>query len=82
MVAGRGIAQLITEGVIMTFNDDGLIFFGSGSFAFMPMPVVIWLVVGALVTLLVSRTALGMLIEATGINRHASTLSGVRRRCC
>lgn len=78
MVAGRGIAQLITEGVIMTFNDDGLIFFGSGSFAFMPMPVVIWLVVGALVTLLVRRTALGMLIEATGINRHASTLSGVR----
>ena len=78
MVAGRGIAQLITEGVIMTFNDDGLIYFGSGSFAFMPMPVVIWLVVGALVTLLVRRTALGMLIEATGINRHASKLSGVR----
>ena len=60
MVAGRGIAQLITEGVIMTFNDDGLIFFGSGSFAFMPMPVVIWLVVGVLVTLLVRRTALSM----------------------
>ncbi|MDM9622339.1 sugar ABC transporter permease [Rhizobium sp. AC44/96] len=78
MVAGRGIAQLITEGVIMTFNDDGLIFFGSGSFAFMPMPVVIWLVVGVIVTLLVRRTALGMLIEATGINRHASMLSGVR----
>src|SRR5689334_1799519 len=78
MVAGRGIAQLITEGVIMTFNDDGLIFFGSGSFAFMPMPVVIWLVVGVLVTLLVRRTALGMLVEATGINRRASTLSGVR----
>jgi simple sugar transport system permease protein len=78
MVAGRGIAQLITEGVIMTFNDDGLTYFGSGSFAFMPMPVVIWIVVGALVTLLVRRTALGMLIEATGINRHASKLSGVR----
>ncbi|MBB3964551.1 ABC transporter permease [Rhizobium metallidurans] len=78
MVAGRGIAQLITEGVIMTFNDDGLTFFGSGSFAFMPMPVVIWLAVGLLVTLLVRRTALGMLIEATGINRRASTLSGVR----
>ncbi len=78
MVAGRGIAQLITEGVIMTFNDDGLIFFGSGSFGFLPMPVVIWLLMGALVILLVRRTALGMLIEATGINRRASTLSGVR----
>ena len=78
MVAGRGIAQLVTEGVIMTFNDEGLIALGSGAFAFLPMPVIIWLVVGALVILLVRRTALGMLIEATGINRRASTLSGVR----
>ena len=78
MVAGRGIAQLITEGAIMTFNDDGLIFLGSGSFAFLPMPVVIWLIVGLLVILLVRRTALGMLIEAVGINRRASTLSGVQ----
>ncbi|MFP3545952.1 ABC transporter permease [Rhizobium sp. SIMBA_035] len=78
MVAGRGIAQLITEGVIMTFNDPGLIFFGSGSFAFLPMPVVIWLVAGAIVIALVRRTALGMLVEAVGINRRASTLSGVR----
>lgn len=78
MVAGRGIAQLITEGVIMTFNDQGLIFFGSGSFAFLPMPVVIWLTVGLLVILLVRRTALGMLVEAVGVNRRASTLSGVQ----
>ena len=42
------------------------------------MPVVIWLIVGLLVVLLVRRTALGMLIEAVGINRRASTLSGVQ----
>jgi ribose/xylose/arabinose/galactoside ABC-type transport system permease subunit len=78
MVAGRGIAQLVTEGVIMTFNNDGLIFFGSGSVAALPMPVVIWIVVGIAVTLLVRRTALGMLVEAIGINRRASTLSGIQ----
>ncbi|MBN9983440.1 ABC transporter permease [Rhizobium laguerreae] len=78
MVAGRGIAQLITEGAILTFNDDGLTFFGSGSLALLPMPVVIWLLVGLLVILLVRRTALGMLIEAVGINRRASTLSGIQ----
>ncbi|WP_164819201.1 ABC transporter permease [Sinorhizobium meliloti] len=77
MVAGRGIAQLITEGTILTFNDPGLIFIGSGSFAGLPMPIVIWLVFGLLVALLVRRTALGMLIEAVGINPQASTLSGV-----
>ncbi|MDI7863200.1 ABC transporter permease [Rhizobiaceae bacterium n13] len=78
MVAGRGIAQLITEGAILTFNDEGLIFFGSGSLAFLPMPVVIWVVFGLLVALVVRRTALGMLVEAIGINRRASMLSGVR----
>ncbi|HEV7246342.1 MAG TPA: ABC transporter permease [Shinella sp.] len=77
MVAGRGIAQLITEGAILTFNDAGLIFLGSGSFFGLPMPVVIWLVFGLLVAFLVRRTALGMLIEALGINRRAAMLSGV-----
>lgn len=77
MVAGRGIAQLITEGAILTFNDPGLIFIGSGSFLGLPMPVIIWVVFGIAVTLLVRRTALGMLVEALGINRRASTLSGV-----
>jgi ribose/xylose/arabinose/galactoside ABC-type transport system permease subunit len=78
MVAGRGIAQLVTEGAILTFNDPGLIFIGSGSFLGLPMPVIIWLLFGIAVALLVRRTALGMLIEAVGINRRASTLSGIQ----
>ncbi|KQV34432.1 sugar ABC transporter permease [Rhizobium sp. Root268] len=78
MVAGRGIAQLITEGAILTFNDPGLIFIGSGSFAALPMPVIIWLVFGIAVAVLLRRTALGLLIEAIGINRRASTLSGIQ----
>jgi simple sugar transport system permease protein len=77
MVAGRGIAQLITEGAILTFNHPGLIFIGSGAFAGLPMPVLIWLALGTVVTLAVRRSALGLLIEATGINRRASTLCGI-----
>jgi simple sugar transport system permease protein len=78
MVAGRGIAQLITAGAILTFDDDGLIFVGSGSAFSMPMPVVIWILFGLLVTVLVRKTALGLLVEAIGINRRASQLSGVK----
>lgn len=78
MVAGRGIAQLITEGAILTFTDEGLIFIGSGTAFGLPMPVVIWIVFGLLVTLLVRRTALGLLIESIGVNREASQLAGVR----
>ncbi|MBS1164767.1 MAG: putative sugar uptake transporter permease protein [Proteobacteria bacterium] len=81
MVAGRGIAQLITEGVILTFNDKPeLIFVGSGSFLNLPMPVIIWIIVAILAILVVRRSALGLLIEAIGVNRRASTLSGVNSR--
>ena len=77
MVAGRGIAQLVTEGAILTFNHPGLIFIGSGSLLGLPMPVVIWLVFGLAVGIVARRTALGLLIEALGVNRRASMLAGV-----
>lgn len=80
MVAGRGIAQLITEGAILTFTDVGLIFVGSGSIFSIPTPIIIWLTIGIIVTLIVRRTALGMLIESIGINRQASTYSGVNAK--
>jgi simple sugar transport system permease protein len=78
MVAGRGIAQLVTEGAILTFDDPALAFIGSGSIFGLPMPIVIWLVFGIGITLLVRRSALGLLIEALGVNRSASRLSGVK----
>jgi simple sugar transport system permease protein len=78
MVAGRGVAQLITEGAILTFNEPNLIFIGSGSAFGLPMPIVIWVLFGAAVALLARRTALGLLIEAIGVNLRASRLSGVK----
>ncbi|MDQ0313757.1 ABC transporter permease [Amorphus orientalis] len=78
MVAGRGIAQLITEGVILTFNDPGLVFVGSGTFLALPVPVLLWVVLAGAVVALTRLTALGLLIETVGINRRAATYSGVR----
>ncbi|SMQ65715.1 monosaccharide ABC transporter membrane protein, CUT2 family [Devosia lucknowensis] len=80
MVAGRGIAQLITEGFIVTFTDPVLIFIGTGSFLGLPMAAVIALVLMILVTLLVRRTAIGLFIEAVGVNRAAASLAGIRSR--
>lgn len=80
MVAGRGIAQLITGGVILTFNSDSFSFLGSGAAFGIPMPILIWLALGVAVGLLVRRSALGLLIEAVGINRRATQLVGVRAR--
>lgn len=80
MVAGRGIAQLITEGSIVTFNDPALIFIGTGSFLGFPMAAIIALVLLMLVTLLVRKTAIGLFIQAIGVNRAAATLAGIRSR--
>ena len=80
MVAGRGIAQLITGGVILTFNSDSFSFLGSGAAFGIPMPILIWLALGLAVGVLVRRSALGLLIEAVGINRRATQLVGVRAR--
>lgn len=77
MVAGRGVAQLITKGSIVTFSDPHLIFLGTGTFLGFPMPVVIALCLMLLATLAVRRTALGLLIEAVGVNRSAARFAGI-----
>ncbi|CAO3436509.1 ABC transporter permease [Azospirillum argentinense] len=77
MVAGRGIAQLVTEGQIVTFTSPGLAFIGSGSFLTVPMPVVITAVLLGVTALLVRMTALGLMIEAVGVNRLSSAGAGV-----
>ncbi|KAA8669388.1 galactofuranose ABC transporter, ATP-binding protein YtfT [Pantoea dispersa] len=77
MVAGRGIAQLITQGQIVTFNSDSLAWFGSGSLWLLPVPVWITLLVAVAVWLLTRKTALGLFIEAVGINLRAARNAGV-----
>ncbi|UYQ71354.1 ABC transporter permease [Pelagibacterium flavum] len=80
MVAGRGIAQTITEGFIVTFNDPGLIFLGSGSILGLPTPIIIMLALAIITTLVMRLTALGLFIESVGINRSASSYAGLRAR--
>lgn len=77
MVAGRGLAQLVTEGSIVTFSDPVLIFIGTGSLFGMPMPIVIAGVLAVGATLIVRKTALGLLIEAVGVNRSAARFAGI-----
>ena len=78
MVAGRGVAQLITAGQIVTFDSPALAWLGSGSFLLFPTPVI----VAALVVfwLFTRKTALGMFIEAVGINIRAARNAGVNTR--
>ncbi|MQS07669.1 ABC transporter permease, partial [Streptomyces alkaliphilus] len=79
MTAGRGVAMLLTEGQIVTVNDPGYRWIGSG-FLLLPVAVLIALAVLGGVALLTHRTALGTLVHAVGTNPGAAGLAGVRSR--
>lgn len=77
MVAGRGIAQLISGGRIITFQHQGFAWLGVGSWAGLPVPVLLVALVCLLTYLLTRRTALGLFIEAVGCNPTASRYLGI-----
>ncbi|MES2144529.1 MAG: ABC transporter permease, partial [Pseudomonadota bacterium] len=72
MVAGRGLAQLITEGSIVTFDNPWLVFLGDGTILGLPMSVILLAMLAAATMLVVRRTALGLFIEAVGVNPSAA----------
>jgi ribose/xylose/arabinose/galactoside ABC-type transport system permease subunit len=80
MTAGRGIAMLITEGQITTVTSGPYKTIGTGFLLGLPVAMLIAYGVFALVAVLTRRTALGMLVEAVGINPSASRLAGVKAR--
>lgn len=80
MVAGRGIAQLITSGQIITVHNDYYKAIGDGYVLALPIPVLITAAAFILAGVLTRRTALGTLIEAIGINPIASRLAGLKAR--
>ncbi|WBB80629.1 ABC transporter permease [Micromonospora sp. WMMD882] len=80
MVAGRGLAQLISQGQIITINSDPYRTIGVGHLFTLPFAIVVALAVTLLVAALTRRTALGMIIESVGGNAEASRLAGVRSR--
>jgi simple sugar transport system permease protein len=77
MVAGRGIAQLVTDGRVLTETSEPFGRIGGFSFG-VPTDVLLVVVFVAATSALTRRTALGLLIEAVGGNSEASRLAGVR----
>lgn len=80
MVAGRGIAQLATGGQIVTVYYAPYFYIGNGFLGGLPFALFIAAAVYLAVHLAVTRTALGLFIQAIGINPAAARLAGVRER--
>lgn len=80
MVAGRGLAMLVTDGQITTVRNGTFSDLASGFVLGLPVAFLLALAMVVVTALLTRLTALGMLIEAVGINPEASRLAGVRSR--
>ena len=78
MVAGRGVAQIITNGKQFTTQYSPFKFIGGGSLFSLPFPIIITIVMVAGMIFFVRRTSFGMFVESVGINPSASRVSGLR----
>jgi simple sugar transport system permease protein len=80
MVAGRGIAQLITNGQIMTIYYTPYFWFGNGFILGLPVSIYIVALVFVLAWLGVRKTSIGMFIESVGVNAKSSYYTGIDER--
>ena len=76
MIAGRGIAQLITNGVRIQIFYEPYAFIGQG-WIILPFSLYIVAFVFVVAWLLTRKTAIGLFIESVGINFRSSFYTGI-----
>ncbi|MBB3543101.1 ribose transport system permease protein [Rhizobium sp. BK399] len=76
-IAGRGIAQVITNGNLQVFKNEAFQFIAMGRVAGIPTQVALMLVVAALAFCLIRFTVIGRQIIAVGGNEKAARLTGI-----
>ncbi len=78
MVAGRGIAQLVSDGQILTIYHEPFAFLGKGFLFGLPFSLFVVAAVFLALKLLLERSALGLFVRAIGHNPLAAHVAGVR----
>ena len=82
IIAGRGMAKVITSGentdASAVAGNEPLKWFANGFILGIPANFVIAVIIVILVGLLCRKTAMGMMIEAVGINQEASRMTGIK----
>ncbi len=78
MVAGRGIAQIATNGKQFTTGYTPFRFIGQGSLFGLPFPIILAVVICTVVMIFVRKTAFGTFVESVGINPSASRVTGLK----
>ena len=78
LTAGRGIAQLIADGKIVTITSDAYYYISGGYILGLPVPMYIAAVILVLALLITKKTAFGLAVEAIGINSDSARLAGIK----
>jgi ribose/xylose/arabinose/galactoside ABC-type transport system permease subunit len=78
MLAGRGLAKVITSGQNTAATNEPFRWIANGTVLGFPVVFVIAVLIVAVLAGLVRRTALGLMIEAIGINPKAARMAGIR----
>ena len=76
-IAGRGLAQVATNGKLQTFHDPAFQVIGLGRVAGVPVQVIVALALAAVAAWMMRRTLLGRQVLAVGGNERAAHLAGV-----
>lgn len=79
-VAGRGIAMVTTNAMIVWLYAKPFALLGQGYFLGLPFSIFIVIFIALLTALVARRTALGLFIEAVGINRTAARFAGINAK--
>jgi simple sugar transport system permease protein len=79
MISGRGIAQLITNGVRVQITYRPYAYIGQG-WAVLPFSLYLVAAVFAITWIMTRRTAIGMFIESVGTNFRSSFFSGINEK--
>jgi ribose/xylose/arabinose/galactoside ABC-type transport system permease subunit len=77
LIAGRGIAQLVTGGNLQNFDNPLFQFFGFGKVAGLPAQIAVCAIVALVVGAALRWTTLGRYVIAVGGNENSARLAGV-----
>lgn len=79
MIAGRGIAQLITNATKIIIYNDTFAYLGNGWILF-PFSLYVAAIIFAVSWLLTRKTSIGLFIESVGVNSKSSYFAGINEK--
>src|ERR1700736_6354539 len=80
MTLVNGACVLITHGSTLSSFSDSILFLGNGSLGPVPLPLLLFLVCAAVLSIILRRTTFGFSLYMLGTNQEATKFAGINNR--